>query len=91
MRKDGTVLLNDIQFATYNALLEMRDSKGIIPADAVSVYKANVIKGILKYRALERFQGNKLRVPVKNPPTVMLMPEPVARGAAVEVELQEAA
>jgi hypothetical protein len=91
MRKDGTVLLNDIQFATYNALLEMRDSKGIIPADAVSVYKANVIKGIVKYRALEWFQGNKLRVPVKNAPPVILMPEPIVRGFSDEAEMQEAA
>jgi hypothetical protein len=91
MRKDGTVLLNDIQFGTYEALLKQRDSKGIIPAAVIEGYKANVIKGIVKYRALEWFQGNKLRMPVKNAPTVILMPEPVVRGANTEVELQEAA
>jgi len=89
MRKDGTVLLNAIQFATYTDLLTHRDDKGIIPAAIVSSYKQNVVRGIVKYGALEWFRSTALRAP-KTSVTVIEQPEAVSRAPAADTEIEYA-
>jgi hypothetical protein len=83
IRKDGTILLNEIQFATYTDLLTHRDENGVIPTDVVASYKQNVIKGIVKHGALEWFRKTNLRAP-KNPVNVIEQPAPVSRSVAEE-------
>lgn len=54
IRKDGTILLNALQFATFEEL-KVRALGDIILRNDISLYKANVIRGIAKHGAIKRF------------------------------------
>ncbi len=95
IRKDGTILLNDVQFATYQEL-QTKAIDGVIHRDVIATYKANVIRGIAKHGAMKTFgkanaaglQHYKLVASA----VVILQPAPIPRSEAVtEVALKHAA
>jgi len=79
IRKDGTILLNDVQMATYEELLTKRNKSGIVNASIVAGYKQNVIKSIVKHGAMRWTgkNGDQLKAVAKA--VVIPQPTPIPR------------
>jgi hypothetical protein len=86
IRKDGTILLNDVQMATFQEIRTKADDNGVIHADIIAEYKSNVIRGIAKHGAMKLFRGKHYKIVADA--VVILQPVPTPRAErSVETQL----